>query len=248
MTSFQTEFTQALLDADMPTPKGLVDPQGRVAGKRFDVYRNNVVVSLIEAMNNAFPAIKAIVGDAFFDAMAAIYVRENPPKTPIMMFYGDDFPQFLESFEPASNLPYLADVARLELARRHAYHAADETALDGSALAEIAPEKLMQTRFSFVASAILIQSNFPIHSIWRFNMVEQFQIINPSESVLLARPALDVVAHVVDQATFAFLTALQNQDTLETALDQATEVDTDFDLSAAIGLMIGTQIIHTVQS
>jgi len=42
MSEFQDSFTDALLNPDLATPSGLVDPKGRVAGKRFDVYRNNV--------------------------------------------------------------------------------------------------------------------------------------------------------------------------------------------------------------
>lgn len=86
MSAFQDTFTNALLDPAQPTPDGLIDPNGRVAGKRFDVYRNNVVHSLIDAMGDAFPALKKIVGEDFFDAMAGVYVRAHPPKTPMMMF------------------------------------------------------------------------------------------------------------------------------------------------------------------
>ena len=94
MTVSQTDFTAALLNADLATPAGMVDYQGRPAGKRFDVYRNNVVVSLIDAMETAFPAIHKLVGDEFFKAMAGIYVRAHPPTTPMMMFYGEAFPEF----------------------------------------------------------------------------------------------------------------------------------------------------------
>ncbi len=46
----QLEFTQALLDPNRPVPTGLVDPQGRVSQKRFAVYRNNVALSLADAL------------------------------------------------------------------------------------------------------------------------------------------------------------------------------------------------------
>ena len=40
----QTAFTTALLDHAIPAPAGLTNPFGGPAGKRFDVYRNNVAV------------------------------------------------------------------------------------------------------------------------------------------------------------------------------------------------------------
>jgi hypothetical protein len=248
MTAFQNEFTSALLDPKKATPNGIIDPDGRVAGKRFDVYRNNVVHSLIEAMGDAFPAIKKIVGDPFFDAMAAVYVRAHPPKTPMMMFYGQDFPAFLQTFEPAAHLPYLADVAALELARRYSYHAADADPVDAMVLTTLAPEALMDACFTFVPSAVLFQVNNPAQSIWQFNMVEPFQITATQEWVLITRPEMDVVANNLDAATYAFLVAIQGGSTLAVSADAGLTIDPKFDLSAAIGLMMGTQIIHQVKS
>jgi hypothetical protein len=248
MRGFQDEFTNALLNPDQPTPAGLIDPDGRVAGKRFDVYRNNVVHSLIDAMSDAFPAIKKIVGEDFFDAMASVYVRAHPPQTPMMMFYGQDFPEFLHAFEPAQSLPYLPDVAALELARRTSYHAADAEPADAMVLTTLAPEALMETRFSFVPSAVLFRADHPANSIWQFNMVEPFQITATQEWVLLARPDMDVNAHNLDGATYAFLRAIQDDNTLAVSADAGSAINPEFDLSAAIGLMMGTQIIQQVKS
>ena len=248
MTAFQTEFTNALLDPNKATPNGIVDPEGRVAGKRYDVYRNNVVHSLIEAMGDAFPAIKKVVGDTFFDAMAAVYVRAHPPKTPMMMFYGQDFPTFLQTFEPAAHLPYLPDVAALELARRYSYHAADADPVDAMVLTTLAPEALMEATFTLVPSAVLLQADNPAQSIWQFNMVAPFQITATQEWVLIARPEMDVVTYNLDAATYAFLAAIQDNNTLAVSADTGTAIDPNFDLSAAIGLMMGSQIIYQVKS
>ena len=62
MSVTQTEFRSAILDPDVARPAGLVDGQGRAAGRRFDVYRNNVAVSLSEALETAFPVIAKLVG------------------------------------------------------------------------------------------------------------------------------------------------------------------------------------------
>ena len=62
------------------------------------------------------------------------------------MFYGDMMPKFLRRFEPAKSLPYLPDMATLELAMRHAYHAGDTDPIGAATLGALAPEKLMGAR------------------------------------------------------------------------------------------------------
>ena len=52
--SDQSAFAAALMDPTQPAPEGLRDPFGGPAGKRFDVYRNNVAVSLTEALETGF--------------------------------------------------------------------------------------------------------------------------------------------------------------------------------------------------
>ena len=84
----QSAFHTALLDPATPVPDGLIDPKGRPAGKRFDVYRNNVVVSLSEALAEAFPVVQGIIGAAFFTAMAGTYVRQSPPTDPRIATWG----------------------------------------------------------------------------------------------------------------------------------------------------------------
>jgi hypothetical protein len=64
----QKEFAAALLDPERTAPAGVVGPDGDPCPKRFAVYRNNVVVVLIEILRAAYPAVRRLVGDEFFDA------------------------------------------------------------------------------------------------------------------------------------------------------------------------------------
>ena len=129
LADLQAAFAGALLDPAKAAPTALSSSEGRRQSRRFDVYRNNVTVSLVEALESAFPAVCRLVGAEFFKAAARVYVRQQPPRSPVMLFYGETFPEFLETFEPAAGVPYLGDVARLEWARLKAYHAADAAAL-----------------------------------------------------------------------------------------------------------------------
>ncbi|SIN81288.1 DNA-binding domain-containing protein [Vannielia litorea] len=213
----QSAFHSALLAPDAPVPPGLVDPKGRPAGKRFDVYRNNVVVSLSEALAEAFPVIKGIVGEAFFSALAGQYVRQHPPRDPRIATWGGSFAGFLASFPPVAHLPYLPDVARLEQARRESYHAADSTPANP---ATITP----QSRFALAPSVRLVQSPYPIHAIWRFTRGEGPKPEPQAQSVLVTRPGYDPQLTLLAPEAPAFLAGLAAGETLEEATPDGFDI------------------------
>ena len=143
--SYTIAFIQALLDPDRATPEVVAGPGGKAATKRYNVYRNNVTVSLIDALAAVFPATLRITGEEFFRAMARFHVRATPPTSPLLFEYGRDFPNFIERYKHAESMPWLADVARIERAWLDAFHAADEDPLPPQALASIPPEQLAAT-------------------------------------------------------------------------------------------------------
>jgi len=69
--------------------------------KRYNVYRNNVTVSLINALAATYPAVQRITGVEFFRVMARFHVRATPPTSPLLFEYGRDFPAFIRIFAKA---------------------------------------------------------------------------------------------------------------------------------------------------
>ncbi|MEM9048465.1 MAG: DNA-binding domain-containing protein [Pseudomonadota bacterium] len=241
----QDGFVKALLDPHRPAPEGLVGKAGEPAGKRFDVYRNNVAVSLTDALETAFPAIRSLVGEAFFRAMAGVYLRQHPPRSPLMMFYGAAMPAFLEAFEPAAKLPYLPDVARLELALRAAYHAADAPAILPDALQAVAPDALAGLRLGFVPAMQLIRSAYPLHAIYR--TATQPNAPKPAktaQAVLVTRPAYDPILDPLNAPAARFIAALAEGAALGPAADAAGD---GLDLGAVLGLLLSRCAIKNVQ-
>jgi hypothetical protein len=167
--ALQTDFATALLNADKSVPDALTSHTSRVPVKRFAVYRNNVVVSLVNALRTRFPATEKIVGAEFFFAMARLFVTEHPPRSRILSEYGDDFPDFIAHFEPAAELCYLPDVARLEAARTRAYHAADAEPVLPDALAAIDPARIAGMRLTLHPSLQIVRSRHPVVTIWAMN-------------------------------------------------------------------------------
>lgn len=244
----QAEFLSALLDAECPAPDGVLGPSGRPAGKRFDVYRNNVVVSLTEALETGFPVVRKLVGDAFFGAMAGVFLRAHPPSSPVLSRYGEALPGFLKSFPPAASLPYLPDVARLELALRHAYHAADPTPFDAEALSNLPPDELMSATLSLAPAVQVVASPWPIHGIWRANTDADAPPPGAgAQTVLVTRPGFDPVATVLDPAAAVFVEALLAGSGLGAAAETANETDPAFDLSQILGLLLAHGAITAVK-
>lgn len=86
--SVQSALAAALLDPDAPCPVGLTAWNGSDPARRFAVYRNNVVVSLIDALAATFPVTLELVGEEFFRAMAGVFVRAVPPTSALLAEYG----------------------------------------------------------------------------------------------------------------------------------------------------------------
>ncbi|MEM9580111.1 MAG: DNA-binding domain-containing protein [Pseudomonadota bacterium] len=235
----QTDFRRAVFDPELARPAGLTDGKTRPAGKRFDVYRNNVIVSLKEAMRTGFPIIEKLIGAENFNNLSGIFVRAHPPSDPRLALYGGAFPEFLAGFEPLKHAPYLADVARLELAMRDSYNAAESQTLSGAAFAGLSPEQLAGARIDLAAATRLITSEWPLFDIWRFNTSDDApKPRNEAQAVLVTRPEFDPVAHLLPPGAGGLLIQLSQQQPLGEALEAAHEAVADFDFGSTLSLLL----------
>ena len=238
---YAADFTPALLDPDRAPPAIISGPNGKTANKRYSVYRNNVTVSLIDALAATFPATKRITGEDFFRAMARFHVRATPPTSPLLFEYGHDFPDFIERYEYAQDMPWLADVARVERAWLDAYHAADEEPLTPQALASIPPEQLPDTVLTPHPSARILRSRFPAVSIFAANRSEgpvgRIQT-SEREDTLITRPVSEVIVRHLPPGGAVFISRLMAGETLGISAAAAFSDHPEFDLSANIAGMI----------
>lgn len=241
-------FAAALLDPTAPCPPGLVTWNGSDAAQRFGVYRNNVTVSLIEALADTFPVVQQLVGQAFFHAMAGEFVRRSPPVSPVLAWYGDTFADFVATFPPAAGVPYLADVARLEYARVLTFHAADA---DPVPVAEIAgwlndPEALPTLRLQLHPSLQVIDSTFAIVSLWGAHQgLGDLATVDPvqAECALVLRHGLSIEVMGIPAADGRFLAAMQAGAALGAAVQQTEAGDIPFDPAPVLGLLISRELL-----
>ena len=244
----QRQFAAALLDPARELPPGLVGPDGEPSLKRFNVYRNNVVAGLTAVLAESFPAVCRIVGVEFFREMARAYVGVERPATPIMLEYGGGFPAFVARFAPAKDLPYLADVERVERGWLEAYHAPDARPLAAAAFTTIPPDRFGEIRLVLHPSVRLVQSRFPALSIWRMNVgdgVASFvDLERGGEDALVMRPDAVVEVRLLGEGGAAFVEALASGRTVLAAVEAAIASDARFDLATHLsGLMQAGAIV-----
>lgn len=244
MDPHESEFAAALLAADLPPPRGLAVPRGASAARRFAVYRNNVVAGLIRALENRFRVVSRLVGAEFFRSMAEAFVRENPPRSPIMFRYGEAFPAFVEGFAPAAGVPYLADIARLELARGRAYYAADAAPLPAMAFGSLRDDVLELTTLILHPSVEILSSAFPVVSIWRAHQgnTSPGPVAWVPEAALVARPGLGVELHLLPPGGDVFIAALDGGASFARAATIATTEVPEFDPVRNLALLIDARI------
>jgi hypothetical protein len=247
----QQSFAATVLGLPVELPIGLRAATAARAESGLAVYRNNVMSGLIKAVAARFPVVRRLVGeDCFFESIRRFIVAE-PPRSPLLLDYGDGFPQFLRRLGGDAGIcadaciGYIADVADLEIARGKAYHAADAASLPPQAFAAVPAQQLAGLRVSLHPSVSLLQSRFPIVSVWHANQ-EAGDATLPQwrpEAALIARPALEVEVWNLPPGGFAFLTALSRGATMAEAAEAATHAAPDFDLAVNLSVLIEARIV-----
>jgi hypothetical protein len=116
LARLQTRMAVALLTGDYGGLEAQVPIGPLGAAEALDLHRNTVLHGLINALRLSHPTVDVLVGEAFFDQAALAFAQEQPLAGACLTGYGEGFAAFLQTYEFAAGLPYLADVARLDFA------------------------------------------------------------------------------------------------------------------------------------
>src|SRR5206468_8305669 len=166
----------------------------------------------------------------------------HPSRSGDLNIYGDNFGEFLSSYAPASELPYLEDVALLEWAIDEAQRASDAPCVPEAvlaALATITPERLPSLRLALHPSCRLLASPYPILRIWRTNQPDyagddRVMLDEGADTLLVRRGPDGVSIERIAPGTHAWLAALQRDATLGASIESAQDADATFDFGGAL--------------
>ena len=209
--------------------------------ERFGLYRGNLVSTWGKALSAAYPVIEQLVGAEFFAALAREYGCAHPSDSGDLNRFGAHFEQFLRSFKPVQDLPYLPDMARLEWQLHRIHYAAQAPALQAH---DINPQTLEQSAFPWQATAQLFESEWAVVPLWLAHRGAEFpQVMAQPSGALLSRPQWTAQVTPLQAPAYAALKALKIGETFGAALDAAFALDENFDLAASLQHWLQQQIL-----
>jgi hypothetical protein len=245
----QSRFgAMALGDADPEDLSALVlDDRPIPAALRLSIYRNNTRLGLVDPLAATFPVVKQLVGEDFFAQLAGDFILAHPPIRPELLAYGQEFPTYIADYPAAATVPYLADVARLELAWNFAYNAADRDPMPASALTAFAPEQLEELRLVPHPSLRFVISRFPLMAIWQAHQSEDgpegpVDLEAGGDMLLVYRPRQETLIRKVGAGAFDFVMTLSTGQTLAAACNSALAGDPAFDIGSELASLLAADL------
>lgn len=211
---------------------------GGAVPERLDVYRNTVILTLTRALRLAFPAVHKLVGEAFFEAAAGIFIADHPPHAACLDLYGAEFPAFLERFEPARSLSYLPEEARLEWAVNRALHAPDLPAMDLGGLGTMTESEVAGLRLTPHPSVTWLESTSPADLIWRAvlsgdnDALAAIDVSAGPVHLLIERGQSGIAVHRIDPDSWQFGSRLAAGETLGEMIAATPAIDATSALAA----------------
>lgn len=233
----QQGFADALLQPDLQD-EVLAQCLGADKAHRFALYRGNLTATWEKTLAQAYPVLRALVGEEFFAGLAREYGRAHASDNADLNRYGGHFATFLADFPHVSDLPYLPDMARLEWALHRAHYAADAPGLGADAFAALGPAGLETARPRLHPACVLLASDWAILPLWQAHQ-EEGGAAFPAEMrvptyALVLRAQWRAQALPLSAAAHAALALLAAGAELGAALDAAFEIDEQFDAAGQL--------------
>lgn len=235
LKTLQSRFAEALLTPGA-VPDGLFAGSPDMAARRFSLYRGNLTANWERSLGNAYPVLQRLLGAEFFRGLAREYGRAVPLAAGDLNRFGDRLPEFLETFEPVAEYPYMPDVARLELALHRAHYATDSPVANAAALAALDAEALGALRFRLPAACTLLYSRWAVVGIWQAHQPrgQWPPDISANSRALTFRRSWRGEVLGLSPGEFAGLEAIGSGETLGAALETAQDAEAEFDPAVAL--------------
>ena len=158
--------------AAAPPPELALRESNARALRGLEAYRANAEALAERALAAVYATIQALVGDDNFRHLAREHWHAFPPARGDMGEWGAEFPAWLGQHRAMAEWPYLADCARLDLAR-HLNERAADAVFDAASLALLGENDPTGLFIELMPGTALLRSAWPIATIHAAHQVDE---------------------------------------------------------------------------
>jgi hypothetical protein len=251
--NLQREMLGFTLGDSATAPNEWIVENGLSAARRLGVYRNNAHIGFANALQAIFPVLVRLSGEDWFNQTALCYQRAHPSRSGDLGEVGSAFASFLAATLRDGDYEYFADVARLEWAYSETLNKRAAGPANFEDLGGFSDDDYSFLCFRINPTACLIESPYPLFAIWTNNQcgVENPPIVHLSQGgshILLIRRADHVGVHELAPCVFALLRAFAGGATVRAGVDSVPATMEQFDLTDALGQLIGLGALIGLES
>jgi hypothetical protein len=211
------------LEAGTLDPSVTIAADRATARTRLGAYTGGYPARLEEALAEGFPALRHVFGAATFHALVHRYLPHVPAGIYNLTDVGANLPAMLARDELAERVPLCVDLARLELAVQHAFHATLAPRFDPAPLAAWTADAWDRAVVRLQPGVALVHSPWPIRDVWeaRTQPRDTIDIVveGRPQSVLVYRDGYRVAAEVVALGEASVLEAVLRGSALGTIME-----------------------------
>ncbi len=168
LRNLQQDFLSYLLNESSVDVIGRIESNSQcMAGDRMALYGNAYVLRLKEALSTDYERLHIYLGDELFEKLQQNYITVYPSHHPSLRYFGQHMVDIVEQLEPFSQLPEVAEIARIEKAFLNSFDAADKQCVGLDYLAKIELEAWPVLTFRFHDSLQLLPQHHNSFQIWK---------------------------------------------------------------------------------
>jgi hypothetical protein len=244
----QKGFYAALFDLSEFRSAPVIRADGISPAQRLGFYRTNVFSNYTKALRLTYPVIERLIGSGFFKVLAEQYIRRYAHGAGDLGSYGDQFPEFLSHGPIGRELPYLADVARLEWAIDEVFNEADHPGLSQEHLVSLPLDRCEGLRFLLHPAVRLLSSAYPVRRIWEVNQPhyvedDRVDLAQGGVNVLVRREGFEVILETLEAGDFAMLLALSTGNDFGTSYGYAEAAHSGFDPAGFLQNFVAKRVL-----
>ena len=164
LARLQRGFQQHILEGNSGFERQVACTARVSARRRLEIYSSAYRARIVQALQDDYPGVCALVGEASFQRIAGAYVDANPSPFFNLRWYGGDLAAFARSLSRRRGA-VLAEMAQFEWQLGLAFDAANAACVTVEDIAQLPPDDWPRMRFIRHPSASLISLQYNVPAL-----------------------------------------------------------------------------------